>query len=457
MRPEMKKKFTGLAAGLLSAAMLVQPVLAADNRTMPTIPDGWTNPFSDVADDGWYTPFVSNLSSNGIINGYDDGRFGIGDQCQAGQVVLMVLKAADYGEMKPGKGEHYAQGYVDYAMSQGWLKQEWMPETLDGEANRFLIARLVGNVLGLGESKNKSPFADIDDPAITAVCEAGIIDGMTTEEGLCFKPDDTLTREQLSVIVYRVLEFVENHSYVIKFHGRNVRIYDSVPAFSYDHDAFVKDGQKMTYTGDEVNASWGIDVSKYQGTVDWEKVKEAGAEFAIVRAGYRGYGKSGKIVEDPTYRQNMEGAREAGLQTGVYFFSQAITVDEAIEEANYVLDLIKDYKIDAPVVFDWETVSDRDARTNGLSKEVLSAAANAFCETIADAGYDPMVYVNLSAAYLHYDMRELVRWPIWLAEYDKKTPSFRYDFDMWQYTSNGKMDGINGRVDMNIWMRPTKA
>ena len=169
MNEKHRKKWTGLAAGMLSAAMLLQPVLAAGSRTMPKIPAGWKNPFSDVAMNGWYTPFVSNLSANGVINGYADGRFGIGDQCQAGQVVLMVLKAAGLGTMKPAPGQHYAQAYVDYAMDKGWLKQEWMPDSLDGPADRFLIARLVSNVLALTPSKNKSPFVDFSNSAITAV------------------------------------------------------------------------------------------------------------------------------------------------------------------------------------------------------------------------------------------------------------------------------------------------
>ena len=194
----------------------------------------------------------------------------------------------------------------------------------------------------------------------------------------------------------------------------------------------------------------GVDVSYYQGQIDWEKVKASGIEFAIIRLGYRGYGKEGKLVEDKMYWQNIQNAITAGLDVGVYFFSQALNAEEAVEEANFVLDRIRDYDISFPVVFDWETISSDTARTNDIETEQLCQAANVFCHTVRDAGYIPMVYSNQSVSLLNYDLSRLQEWDFWYAEY-KEYPTFYYDFDIWQYGSSGIFKGVpDAYVDTNI-------
>ena len=169
----------------------------------------------------------------------------------------------------------------------------------------------------------------------------------------------------------------------------------------------------------------------------------------MLRLGYRGYG-TGKIVTDAYFETNLQGALENGIEVGVYFFSQAINEAEAVEEAQYCIDHLRDYHITYPIVFDWEPYdSSLDPRTEGLSDEMLTKCAVAFCEAVEDAGYESMVYSNLTYFYLHYDLSQLVGFPLWLAQYNE-TPTFYYHFDMWQYSSTGSVPGIEGNVDLDL-------
>ena len=136
---------------------------------------------------------------------------------------------------------------------------------------------------------------------------------------------------------------------------------------------------------------------------------------------------------------------------GAYFFSQAVSVAEAQEEAYHVLDKLRGHEITGPVVFDWEVIGKSEARTYGIETGVLCAAANAFCKIIEDAGYDAMIYITDYAGYVKYDLSEVMDYPLWYARYDVDAPSFYYDFAMWQYSSKGSVDGIKGNVDMDIW------
>ena len=193
----------------------------------------------------------------------------------------------------------------------------------------------------------------------------------------------------------------------------------------------------------------GIDVSYYQGQIDWEKVKASGIEFAMIRLGYRGYGQEGKLVEDKMAFKNLEGALDAGLQVGVYFFSQAITVEEAVEEAEFVLKRIKVYDITMPVVFDWEYISE-EARTAKMDRRTLTDCYKAFCDKIAEAGYTPMSYFNTYQSRQLMYLHELEDYPFWLALYSDRM-TYPYRFEMWQYTDSGRVPGIEGNVDINLY------
>ena len=190
----------------------------------------------------------------------------------------------------------------------------------------------------------------------------------------------------------------------------------------------------------------GIDVSKFQGSIDWNAVKNDGITFAIIRCGYRGYG-SGALVEDSTYRRNIQGAINAGLKVGVYFYSQAVNEQEAVEEASMVLSLVSGYSLPLGVYYDTESVS--GGRANALSAAERTACAVAFCETIRGAGYRAGVYSYASWFYNALNFANISKYNIWIAQYRDKL-SFSYKYNIWQYTGSGRVNGISKPVDMNI-------
>ena len=194
-----------------------------------------------------------------------------------------------------------------------------------------------------------------------------------------------------------------------------------------------------------------IDVSQYQANIDWEKVRNAGVEVAIVRAGFRGY-KSGSNNKDEMFDANVTGAREAGIEVGVYYFSEAVNREEGIEEAQYVLDMVKGYDITQPIVIDTELIYESDdARANNISVEDRTAAVVGFCETIEAAGYTPMIYASRDQFIFGLDIEQVGKYEFWLAAYD--TPNFPYHTEGYQYSPYGLMEGIEGNVDLDVWMR----
>lgn len=194
-------------------------------------------------------------------------------------------------------------------------------------------------------------------------------------------------------------------------------------------------------------AKAGIDVSKWNGDIDWDKVKNAGVEFAIVRAGYRG-SVTGSLVQDPYFEANMKGAAAAGMPVGIYFFTQAVNEVEAVEEASMVLKLIREYKLDYPIFIDTEGAGG-NGRADGLDVETRTLVCEAFCRTIENAGYRAGVYGSRNWYNNRLETKRLENYCIWLAEY-RSVPIYQGYYQMWQYTSKGKVDGIKGNVDMNI-------
>ena len=207
---------------------------------------------------------------------------------------------------------------------------------------------------------------------------------------------------------------------------------------------------ETTYKIDEhTYAKKGIDVSKFQGEINWEKVKADGMEYAIIRLGYRGY-ETGKMVVDDKYQENIEGSLEAGLDTGVYFFTEALTEKEAKEEADFVIENLGDYKINMPVVLDVEESASKDkTRTKDLTQEQRTKNVIAFCERIKEAGFDVMIYGNLKSFMIMMDFEQLEEYDKWFAYY-KYPFHFPYKIKMWQYTSTEQVDGIKGDVDVNL-------
>ena len=210
-------------------------------------------------------------------------------------------------------------------------------------------------------------------------------------------------------------------------------------------DADKTEIQKLQTTSG--NAKVGIDVSKWNGTIDWDKVKNAGVQFAIVRAGYRG-SVTGSLVEDPQFVANMKGATAAGIPVGVYFFTQATDEKEAVEEASAVLELIRDFQLSYPVFIDTEGAGG-NGRADGLDAETRTLVCEAFCRTVENAGYTAGVYASRNWYNNNLQTDRLENYHIWLAEY-RSVPLYQGYYKTWQYTSKGKVDGIEGRVDMNI-------
>ena len=212
-----------------------------------------------------------------------------------------------------------------------------------------------------------------------------------------------------------------------------------------------------TYTGSDYQVLRGIDVSEHQHEIDWAQVAASGVDYAYVRLGYRGYTEGG-LFEDPYFRANVEGALASGLQVSVYFFSQAISVQEAIEEAEYVLARIRDYNITLPVVYDWEKINgEMAARTDNLDFSILNDCAVAFCDTVKNAGYEPAIYFNRHLGYYGYDLSRMTDYDFWFALPESSFPNFYYAVDMWQYSFTEQVPGIAEPTDMNLMFIPLET
>jgi len=209
-------------------------------------------------------------------------------------------------------------------------------------------------------------------------------------------------------------------------------------------------GIQYTFSSEGVRSGTiGIDVSKYQTSINWQKVKNAGINFVIIRCGYRGYG-SGVLVQDPMFASHITGAKGAGLRVGIYFFSQAITEAEAVEEASMAVKLANQYGINMPIAIDSEYAAGGRGRADGLSKSARTRITVAFCNTVASAGYKPMVYASKSWFSSHLDVSQFPSsYRIWVAHYAEKC-GYTGRYDIWQNTSKGSVDGVKGNVDMNI-------
>lgn len=218
---------------------------------------------------------------------------------------------------------------------------------------------------------------------------------------------------------------------------------------TYNEEKKEWEGTATYMVGEEKEARKGVDVSTFQGKIDWKKVKKSGMEFAIIRLGFRGY-ESGKIVLDSKYEDNMEGCMKAGLDTGVYFFTEALNEKEAIEEADFVIENLADYDINMPVVIDVEESANTEkTRTRDLTADQRTKNVIAFCEHIKDAGYDVMIYGNLKSFFVMMNFEELEKYDKWFAYY-RYPFHFPYKIKMWQYTAYEKIDGIEGKADVNL-------
>lgn len=237
--------------------------------------------------------------------------------------------------------------------------------------------------------------------------------------------------------------------------GQTVIVDNSLERSGFSAEDFSTDPDTGRITCLSRIALTGIDVSSHQGEVDWTAVAGDGIQFAMLRVGNRGYSQ-GSLNTDARFEENYAAAVENGLQVGAYFFSQAISVEEAEEEAQYTLDVLNGREMNLPVVFDWEPITEEEARTDGLDTETITACALAFCQRIQEGGYSSAVYFNASLGYLQYDYAQLSQLDSWYAQYDESWPTFAYAFDLWQYSKTGSVEGIGGNVDMDLYFLPTE-
>ena len=255
---------------------------------------------------------------------------------------------------------------------------------------------------------------------ITALCCVLFLSACVaaTQEGDKGEQEDSTTgvkTEEKDGKEFFVFQDVEENSY-------RAELLENVPRNTYDFSKLHTDEQTgfKTYEDEEngVTSRIGIDVSEFQGEdIDWKQVRESRIEFVIIRLGYRAYGETGELVLDDMFDRNMQGALDAGLDVGVYFFSQAITPGEAVEEAEFVLEHVRGYEIDGPIVYDTEEIKGDTARTDNNTRQEFTNYCKVFCDTIEQAGYDPMIYANMKWMAFTLDMEQLADYDFWYADY----------------------------------------
>ncbi len=405
--------------------------------------------YSDTAGH-WAESAIWKWSRLKVLEGDGDGKFRPDDTVNQSEMAAIMCRLMGYTEEEPTvydglPDNKWYTTYLRRAASAGVMPDLWSCGTVSEGVQRQEAVYIIATALDVAGSGTVE-FTDSSDIApwalesVKAMVEKGYIDGYPDGS---FRPNGTLTRAEAVTIIDNILggNYITYGSFVLEKLD--------IPAYSYDNSLFTYDEMSWkSYSGTE-DAAVGIDVSAYQYDIDWQAVAESGIDFAMIRVGFRGWGSSGSLNVDKYAMQNLRGAADAGLDVGVYFFSQAISTEEALEEAELVLSIIKDYDITYPVVFDWEEIGNSYARTNGMKTDLLTDCAITFCDRIAEAGYTPMVYYYKYLGLVKYDLTRLQDYDIWFAQY-ADVPNYPYDFQMWQYTSEGTVPGIVNDTDMNI-------
>lgn len=329
------------------------------------------------------------------------------------------------------------------------------------------------NIIKNDSSDNKNEITNTQTPSEpTTDASTPVIDGYTliSDEMLASIKDESyyLGRDNLLTSIKNMMEngsttlkmlraiypeyliYSDKDGYVFKDINKDLIMND------YDKSGFKieKDDNdiptKVEYFEDDKLVSYtGIDVSKHNGNIDWSKVAKSNIDFAIIRAAVRGYGTEGRLLPDENFEKNAKAAIENGITVGAYIFSEAITVEEAIEEAELILSLIEPYKIKGPVVIDIEDIQNDTGRNEALSPKELTDIVLTFCDKIKEKGYTPMIYCNLKGFIGMLEFERLEGIEKWYAYYGDEL-YFPYDVSIWQYTSSGKVDGVDGVVDLNI-------
>ena len=442
---------------IAEGAVYVTARWEADGTEEPEIDlSKWVNPYGDVKESDWFYSYVRELSAKGVVSGYLDGTFQPEKTLTAGEALKLLLRAAGHPDPGNAPAGHWAETYLAQAIELGCLEPGEV-EDLDGAISRGMIVRIAAVAMGLEEREGPSPFADLDTGYALTLYEENIITGEIADAQRWFFPDDSINRAEMSAIVSRVSgwEPVNNpaQSGYIQFRNKQIPVLRDARACPYNKNLFLQDGTIAYYNDPAYTTELGVDISRHQGDVDWSKVAGSGIRFAIIRLGGR-LADSGEIYDDVKFEENLTGAQAAGLKTGVYFYSQAISVAEAEEEARYILEKLGGRELEYPIVFDWEIYSNT-ARSYGVSRETLTECAIAFCDLVEAAGYRSMIYMGLEVGYERLDLSRLTDYDFWFAQYTSKgRPDMYYDFRIWQYSDKGKVPGIEGNVDMDLALIP---
>ena len=447
----LKLHAAGVYLGSDGKALADEPITRAQAVTMLTrafqiTAESMTLPFGDAAEIPDYArSAVAAMNALGYVSGDPEGNFNPDSSITRAEFVTILDRMIRV--LLPDDGEYTEDmdGTVMLSAAEGALF------TGLHIAGDLIIAPGVSGGVVLtdvtldGQVRN---FSAIDPVIVTTppeVPEQVPEEKPEEENGAPIRPEEIYTP-------------TETTGEMIRFQDWDVPVYEDRTRSRLKEGDFEWDGDRLSYTGRRFDTRFGIDVAAYQNReteegIDWDAVREDGVEFVMVRAGFRGT-KTGSLNTDLYYGENIDGAMAAGLETGVYFFSQAITVEEAIEEAEYVIELLEDHKIDGPVAYDWE-MQDSSYRVFGTSPEMATACAIAFCQRIAEEGYTPMIYASGYVNYLKYDQGAIADYLSWYPEYKSKEseklyPTFIYQMDYWQFSSKCRVDGIGGYVDGNL-------
>lgn len=448
------------------------------NRFLKYIGTAPEDTFSDTQGTYWEAAILK-LNAAGVYLG-NQGKALTDSSITRQQAVAMIARSFGItaSESAPSYADadeiaEYAVGYVAAMEAKGYLKQNDNTSFRPTDPiTRAEIVNILNNMVTKLYQTSGTYSEDVAGTAMINAEDGAALQDMTISGDLILAPG---VQGAVSLTNVTVKGTIRNYSSVtptvvkkttdtgsdtgstyLTYSGKKILIDPSLPVNPLKDGDFYKDENGWAYyTGSDYTTQLGVDVSAYQNrnnttdkTIDWTAVKASGVDFALVRLGLRGY-TSGTIMEDGFYAQNVDGAVAAGLETGVYFFSQAITVDEAVEEADYVIEKLQGHQISGPVAFDWE-MSDSTYRVYGTTPEMATACAKAFCERIAEAGYTPMVYYSKYVGYLKYDLAQLSDYLSWYPEYSTNYPTFYYAMNYWQYTSSATVPGITGRADMSI-------
>ena len=462
--------------------------------------------FSDTAGSYWEDAILK-LHAAGVYLG-TNGKALAGNTITRQQAVTMIARAfhidaetTDLSYSDAALIAEYARPAVAEMTAQGYLNDSW-----DGNfrptdpITRAEIINILSNMINTLIQTNEKVYWDIPGTLMINSAEGATLTNMTIHGDLIVAPGVTgdIAVSNLSVMgnirnfstaklvelrtpeeapgepeepdapairPEQVYEPGKTTGDTILYSGKEIPVYEERdPLRLYEGDFHWENG-RLVYDGRAFKTRFGIDVSAYQNrasgeskTIDWDAVRDDGVDFVMVRVGYRGTGQAGTLNQDEFYAQNIDGAMAAGLETGVYFFAQAITMEEAIEEADFVIELLRDHEIDGPVAYDWE-MHDSSYRVYGTSPEMATACAVAFCNRIEEAGYEAMVYAGQYVSYIKYDQGAISPYLSWYPEYksassEKLYPTFYYQMDYWQFSSNCSVDGIGGRVDGNLQFIP---